>query len=210
MTDDKSQSSRRSHATSTSRSLIVRVKDNDGDAWDRLVSLYAPLICHWCRKQGLPEHDMPDVVQEVFKSVAENIDRFQKKSSSDTLRGWLRVITRNKVTDHYRRQGKQADAAGGTAALHRFAELPDIDIDQGATDSVDDDADEEGRQVLFQQAMKLIKEGFRERTWQAFWRVVVDECTPKDVAEELGMSPGAVRVAKSRVLQRLRQELDEV
>ena len=32
----------------------------------------------------------------------------------------------------------------------------------------------------------------------------------QDVADELGMTPGAVRVAKCRVLQRLREELGDV
>ena len=35
----------------------------------------------------------------------------------------------------------------------------------------------------------------------------VDGKLPAEVAEELAMSPGAVRVAKSRVLKRLREEL---
>jgi RNA polymerase sigma-70 factor (ECF subfamily) len=38
----------------------------------------------------------------------------------------------------------------------------------------------------------------------------VEGKSPKDVGAELGMSPGAVRVAKSRVLHRLREELGDL
>jgi RNA polymerase sigma-70 factor (ECF subfamily) len=37
----------------------------------------------------------------------------------------------------------------------------------------------------------------------------VEGRTPRDVAAELAMTSGAVRVAKSRVLQRLREELGD-
>ena len=64
--------------------------------------------------------------------------------------------------------------------------------------------------MLFRQALELIRNEFREPTWQAFWKVVVDGRSPADVAEEMRMNPGAVRVAKCRVLQRLRLELADL
>ena len=75
---------------------------------------------HWCQKHDLTPDDIPDVIQEVFKSVAEHIDRFRKERPKDTFRGWLRVITRNKAIDHHRRLGKEARGVGGAEALDRF------------------------------------------------------------------------------------------
>ena len=48
------------------------------------------------------------------------------------------------------------------------------------------------------------------RTWQAFWRTAVEGQAPKNVAAELGVRPDAVRMAKSRVLRRLRDELPDL
>ncbi len=208
MSQDESTRWNRSRqgVTSTSRSLLVRVKDNDLQAWDRLVTLYTPLVFHWCQKLDVAGDDMPDVVQEVFKSVAEHIEDFQKDRPQDTFRGWLRVITRNKAIDHYRRRAKQFQAAGGTEAMHRLAQQPGPEPHQD-----DDDSDDhEAQNVLFHQALEVIRGDFQERTWRAFWRVVVDERTPGEAADELQMSPGAVRVAKCRVLQRLRQDLGDL
>ena len=51
---------------------------------------------------------------------------------------------------------------------------------------------------------------FHEDGTRSLWLVAVDGRPAKDVGEELSMRPGTVRVAKSRVLQRLRQELGEL
>ncbi len=190
-------------ATTTSRTLLVKLKDNDREAWERLVHLYTPLVCYWCRKLDLPVKDTPDVVQETFKAVSQNIERFRKERPSDTFRGWLRVIVRNKVMDHYRRARSEPAGAGGTAALERFAALP-----AGVEHVAPEDHDTE-RRIVFRQALDAIRGKMSDQTWRAFWRVAIDECSPADVADELGMTSGAVRVAKCRVLQRLRQELGE-
>ena len=59
-------------------------------------------------------------------------------------------------------------------------------------------------------AIEMIRKDFKEQTWQAFWRVVVNGRSAQEVGAELGMRPGTVRVAKSRVLKRLREQLGDV
>src|SRR5437588_9992509 len=90
-------------STATSPSLLDRVKAGDAAAWERLVTLYAPLVFHWCRRWGLRDEDAADVFQDVFQSVAAHIATFHRDRRGDTFRGWLRTITRNKVHDYYRR-----------------------------------------------------------------------------------------------------------
>jgi RNA polymerase sigma-70 factor (ECF subfamily) len=192
-------------STATSRSLLERVKVNDAAAWDQLVNLYGPLVFHWCRGWDLQDQDTADVCQEVFQAVATHIGSFRKERAGDTFRGWLRTITRNKVHDHFRRLGREPGGVGGTDAQARFAELP-------APQPADDDSavGDDAERRLFFRLLDLIRAEFEERTWQAFWRTAVEEQAPKDVAADLGMSPGAVRVAKYRVLHRLREELGDL
>ena len=188
----------------TSRSLLAAVEARDPVAWERLADLYAPLIEHWCRRQGLPEQEIPDVSQDVLHAVAGNIERFRRDRPGDTFRGWLRVITRNKVMDVFRRGKHQQRAAGGTTAMRLLADVPS----PAAAEEVDA---EETRlyQQLVVRALEKVRPQVHEQTWQAFWGVAVAGRPAGDVAEELSMKPGTVRVAKSRVLQRLRQELGE-
>ena len=190
--------------TSTSRSLLARLHANDPVAWDRLVALYAPLVWSWCRKLHLARQDMADVMQEVFKAVAGHYQSFQKDRPGGTFRGWLRTITKNKVLDHFRRLQREPSGAGGTDAQFRWSQVPETDTDDSEADG------NESEHPLFHRALALIQTEFEERSWQAFWRVVVDGRSPQDVAEELAMSPVAVRIAKCRILQRLRQELGDL
>jgi RNA polymerase sigma-70 factor (ECF subfamily) len=207
---DDPQSMRPNAETATSRSLLMRLKDGQPAAWERLTSLYAPLVYHWCRTMRLPEQEMPDVFQQVFQSVASHIQTFQKHRPGDTFRHWLRAITRNKVRDHFRRIARQAQAAGGTDAQLYFSQLaaPPADSDEAEESDAHDEAGEV-RQLL-RSALEQIRAQVHPQTWQAFWKVVVEGKTPEEVGKELAMRPGTVRVAKSRVLSRLRSELGEL
>lgn len=112
----------------------------------------------------------------------------------------MRGITRHKLLDLYRRPGRQPAAAGGTDALRCVHDLP--------APALPDDADETGQ--LYRRALDLIRGEFEERTWEAFWRAGVEEQDTAAVGASLGMTPTAVRIAKSRVLARLRQEAGDL
>ena len=196
-----------SPANPTSRSLLARVRSNDADAWDRLVTLYAPFVFQTCRQARLSAEDAADVFQEVFQAAFAKIASFEKRRPGDTFRGWLRVITRNKVRDHFRRQKREPRAAGGTEIQIRMSQVRAPELEDADEPSADD---ERAELRLFHGALEGIRHRFQERTWQAFLGTVVDGRPPKDVGEELAMSVGAVRVAKSRVLQRLRAELGDL
>lgn len=191
-------------STTTSRSLLERVRRDEPEAWDRLVALYAPLVFQWCRSGGLREQDAADIFQEVFQAVAVHIGGFRKERAGDTFRGWLRTITRNKVHDYFRRRGREPEGVGGSEAQAQLAELP---APQASEDS--SLAEETGEHGLMVRALELVRADFAERTWQAFWRTAIEGRSAPEVAAELSMSAGAVRVAKSRVLQRLREELGD-
>jgi RNA polymerase sigma-70 factor, ECF subfamily len=202
----ESANGNRSCATSTSRSLLSAARCDEADAWRRLVHLYAPLAAVWCRRSGVASQDIADVLQEVFAAVARNLARFRKERPADTFRGWLATITRNKVRDYYRQRGEEPAAVGGTEATARLAQVLDPLV---ATDEEERCVDDTALGGVMQRALTAIRGEFHERTWQAFWGVVVEGRSAAEVGAELQMRPGHVRVAKSRVLHRLRQELGD-
>lgn len=197
-------SQQRRSATSTSRSLLSRVRSDDAAAWERLVHLYAPLVLSWCRRWRLKEEDLDDIFQEVFRTVARNIDQFQKERPGDTFRGWLRTIVHSRVHDHFRSRAKQQFAIGGSEAMQFFSQVAE------PTRPASDETERADESELYRRAVELIRNEFEERTWRAFWRTAVNGVSARDAADELGMTPGAVRVAKSRVLKRLREELGDL
>lgn len=186
---------------STSSTLLERLRGRDEEAWQRLVRLYAPLVERWCGHAGVRGPDAEDVRQEVFRAVATGLEGFRRDRPDDSFRGWLRGITRHKLLDHFRRRGSQPEAQGGTDAQRRLLGVAEPDLPD------DTEADLTG---LYHRALGLVRSEFEERSWQAFWRTAVDGQSPADVAAALGITPAAVRKAKSRVLHRLRQELGDL
>ena len=151
--------------------------------------------------QGLQDHDASDVTQEVFRSVATNIDSFRRERQGDSFRGWLWTICRNKVRDHFRSLENRPAATGNSnfhQLLQRLPEtLPDEDSDNGQADKA----------RIHMRALKLIEAEFPVHQWQAFLRVTAGGEKPAHVAEDLKISVWSVYQAKSRVLRRLRTEV---
>ncbi|MEI6504070.1 MAG: sigma-70 family RNA polymerase sigma factor, partial [Armatimonadota bacterium] len=117
--------------------------------------------------------------------------------------GWLRTVTQNKIRDFFRRQRGKPLASGGTAALEQLAQLAE---EPPTTASGGPPCTELLR--LRRRAVEIVQAGVEERTWQAFWRVVVEGRSVSEVAEELGLSSQAVYDAKYRLRRKLRQELE--
>ena len=191
---------------STSRSMLTGAQQDEPAAWTRLVALYAPLVTAWCRRWSVAPQDVTDVVQDVFTAVAKNVARFRKELPQDSFRAWLATITRNKVRDYFRGRGDEPSAAGGTEAWQRISQVCDPLDDESVSECTEENA---AFSDLLRRALESIRGEFHERTWQAFWRTVVEGQSAAEAGAELRMQPGAVRVAKSRVLWRLRKELGE-
>jgi RNA polymerase sigma-70 factor (ECF subfamily) len=186
----------------TPLSLLERARRREEDAWSRLVALYRPLVLFWCGRAALAASDAEDVTQEVFASVAGNLGNFRRDRPGDTFRGWLRIITRNAILAHARRNKGRPRAEGGEA----WERLQDV-----AEPPSDGDAEETAEvKRLYRGLVEQVRVEFEERTWQAFWRTAIEERSPAALVEELGMSVSAIRQAKSRVLRRLKQEMGEL
>ena len=57
-------------------------------------------------------------------------------------------------------------------------------------------------------AMERVKNEFQENTWRSFWLTAVEGVAVPEVAKQIGLTPGAIYVAKSRVLARLKEEVE--
>ena len=159
-------------------------------------------VYRWARDSGLQPSDAADVAQDVFSSLTAHIARFSHEKRDNTFRGWLWTVTRNRVRDHYRDRRQQACAAGGTDAHVRLEQLAETPPDSRSASGLQELGGMRSR------ALQLIRQEFDDRSWKAFWRAAVEGDRPADVAADLGVTVWAVYKARSRVLQRLRAELD--
>ena len=193
----------------TSKSLLQRARSNDALAWQRLVQLYTPLVYYWCGQWGCRRSDWDDVAQEVFLAVAHSLPTFRHDRPTDTFRGWLRGVTRNTLLMHGRRLSQHPQATGGTDAMLQLNAVPQASAAPQASASADPEAPAE-MHVLNQRALEMVKGEFEVKTWQMFWLATVEGRLPVDIAADLGVSAAAVRMAKSRVLRRLKEEFEDL
>ena len=190
--------------SSISSTLLERIKEHRPEAWQRLVDLYGPVVYRWCRQSGVGPEDAADLTQEVFRAVATHVSSFRRRTEGDSFGAWLGTITRNKMRDHFRRRHHLGEARGGTHAQQQLQQIPE------PADFCEEGSRLDHDGMLSRRALQLVRDEFENRTWEAFHQTAVAGRKPVDVADELGMSLQAVYKAKSRVLQRLRQEFGDL
>ena len=78
-------------------------------------------------------------------------------------------------------------------------------VEETPSESEEADWENEYRKHVFKWAVRRVQPQVTEQTWQAFWMTAVDDLDATEVATTLGMDRGAVYVAKSRVIARMRQ-----
>lgn len=190
--------------SSISSTLLERVRGRNREAWQRLVDLYGPAVYRWCRQLGVGSADAADVVQDVFAAVTANVGRFRRDRPGDSFGAWLRTITRHRVCDHFRRRQSQPHARGGSSGQEQLLNLAEAEEESSLGPPVEK---VEKAGAFCRRMLELVRSEFENRTWEAFWRIVVDGQSPGEVAAAMELSLAAVYQAKSRVLRRLRQEL---
>lgn len=188
----------------TRPTLLLRIRNSADDlAWREFVDLYTPLVYNFACARGLSPADAADVVQETLRSVALAIGNFDYDPALGTFRSWLYTVARSKLNNHFRTRARNPAGSARTTIIRMVEEHPDPA-----------DAEEQWelayRQRVFHWAAEKIQHEFQSKTWEAFWRVAVEHQTASTVASDLDISVGALYVAKSRVIARLRQTIESL
>ncbi len=186
----------------TRYSLIEKIKNpRDAEAWHEFASIYQPLIFKICCSRGMQHADATDVTQDVLARIAQAIEQFRYDQSGATFRGWLYRITRNMVADFFRKGKKDLLQHADRTTELRFDKDP-------ARDECREFQIEFQRQV-FTVVARQVQNQVKPQTWAAFWETEMENRHVESVASELEMTPGAIYVARSRVIARLRKEVQK-
>jgi RNA polymerase sigma factor (sigma-70 family) len=189
----------------TRPSLLLRLRDaQDAQAWSQFVDLYGPLIYDFLRKQGLQDADAADLMQEVLWAVSGAVGRLEYDPQRGSFRGWLFTVVRNKLRNFLAARQRQGRGSGDSGMLHWLEQQPGRDADQEAL------WDQEYNRRLFARAAEQVRPDVQESTWQAFWQTAVEGKNPREVAVVLGTTLAAVYLAKSRVMARLKEQIEEL
>jgi RNA polymerase sigma-70 factor (ECF subfamily) len=186
----------------TRQSLLLRAQTGEENAWKDLTDLYRPLIIGWLNRQGVPAVDLEDIAQDVLLTVVKQLPNFEHSGRRGAFRSWLRTIVCSRTIDYWRGAVSSTQASGGSGATAALQQIADPDS------ALNRRWDEEHDRYVINCLLDLVEEEFEPTTLRAFRRLALEGASGAEVAQELGLSVAAVYMAKSRVLQRIRQEAE--
>jgi RNA polymerase sigma-70 factor (ECF subfamily) len=135
---------------------------------------------------GIARDDVEDVVQEVLLAI--HLKRHTWDPSMP-LGPWVLAIARNKMIDDLRRRGRRPEVS--------------IDLTQFDIEGEDQQASIDAHDV------KRVLNGLSERNREIVQSISIDGHSARDVADRLGMTEVAVRVALHRSLKTLADTYQE-
>lgn len=186
----------------TRHSLIVRLKDEQNElAWEEFVVQYEAFLQRFAVRQGVPERHVADVVQNILLAIARSIDGWQPDGQAASFRRWLATVARNVVIKFMTRERRQASGQGGTEVL---------DLLQGVAAEPDADQIQRYEHEFIVWAAEQVRSEFIETSWVAFWATIIEGRSVSKVAAELRISPGSIYMSRSRIMARIRQQMEEV
>jgi RNA polymerase sigma factor (sigma-70 family) len=189
----------------TRQSLVLRLRNlDDQEAWSEFVGIYEPLIYQLARRKGLQDADARNLCQEVFQAVAGAIEHWDPNPAKGRFRGWLFRITRNLLVNYFADQRRHGGGTGSTS----IQQMLEARLAKDAQTEAEFAA--EFQRQAFRWAAGQVKHEFARNTWEAFWKTGVENKGIEEVASELGVSVGAVYIARSRVLARLRERVQQL
>lgn len=168
--------------------LVDGVRDGDADAWDELVTRYAPLVWSICLRFHFNEVDAHDVGQTVWLRLVEYLPRLRDPAA---LPGWIAITTRNECLRLIRLEQRDQDATQQSGSIQRFT-----------TEMVD-----EGLLIAERNAALRAAFGQLAAPCQRLLKALLAD-PPRSyasIADELGMPTGSVGPRRARCLERLRR-----
>jgi RNA polymerase sigma-70 factor (ECF subfamily) len=173
----------------------------DDAAWEEFASIYRPIIVRIALRKQLPFDDAEDLAQQVLLLVLKNISKWKSDPARARFRTWLQTVVRNATMNALTRRPMD-QASGGTSSLQQLNQCPD------KADSLWFDL--EWQRETLRWVAQQIRGEFESTTWNAFWDTAIEQLSAQEVAERIGKSVGAVYIARSRVMQRIKQRIADL
>ncbi len=187
------------HGPETRPTLIGKLADPACEqAWNEFARLYRDIVYRVARARGLQDADAEDVIQEVFRIVSRKVESFDSKGAG-SFRAWLHKLARDVAVDRLRKP--QLDIGTGDSLVgQQLQQVP-------ATEDTGTLWDLEVKREQLLQACQRIRDQFSEPVWRSFWLTAIEQQSISEAAKQLGKTEGSVRVARCRVISRLKQEV---
>lgn len=194
----------------TRQSLLSRLKNcDDQESWKVFFDTYWKLIYSAGRKAGLTDAEAQDVVQETVISVLKSMPGFKYKAERGSFKAWLLRLTSWRIVDQIRKRQRgienleqNSDASTATSGMGRLADPAGLKLESLW--------DEEWEANLIEAAIERVKRKVDSKQYQIFDLYVVKKWSVLKVTRILGVNPGKVYLAKHRIGNLVKKEIDHI
>lgn len=180
-------------AVTTHVSLLARLRDDaDQAAWREFHERYADLIRGFASRQGLQPADCDDIVQDVLVKLSAALPEFRYDPGRGKFRSYLKTVAVRAIATRF------SQKRGQTPVSINGNERP---AEPG--DNADDTWEVEWRRYHVRRAMRSLTLEFNRADVRAFEQYGIEGRPVHQVAVALDLSPAQVYQAKSVLLRRL-------
>lgn len=176
-------------------SLLDELKEtHSSDRWDEFSREYGLLLRLWLVGQNVDPNDADDIQQETMAAVVQDLKKFEHNGREGAFRRWLRTILANRLRRMWEKRKREPASVD-------LAELADSLED--TSNPLCQAWDREHRNFILTSLLNRARKRMDAATIDLFERIVLQEEPAEKVAQEVGISLGAVRVRQHRVLREL-------
>jgi len=184
----------------TRASIFLRLRDTNTEqrelSWEEFSSRYGRVIVGFARNAGLPAQDAEDILQDVLFGFFRVSGDFEYDPAKGRFRGYLKRVTLNAIRARHRRRRPE---------VH-----PEVEALPADPATVNKLWSHEWSKNALEHALDDVSPRFERETYQAFELYGRRGVPLAAVAEQLGMSPEAVRQAKCRVARAVREAMERI
>ncbi|MEZ6062485.1 MAG: sigma-70 family RNA polymerase sigma factor [Planctomycetaceae bacterium] len=189
----------------TRASLLSGLRDSSDESrfeysWERFNERYTPRMYRWARRMGLSQADAEEVCQDLMLKLLKRLKTLTYNPDL-TFRGWLRAVTRNAVIDFIEARKRMHPMED--TALQALVDRHPLEQELNRL------FDEELLATACESAeARLRRTETGTRNWEIFVRLQAPDSVPDAIADEFRIRRHAVYVAKNRVMEVLRDEVN--
>jgi len=198
----------------TRASLLERLKDlGDQTSWNRFYETYHDLIFSVARRAGLNEAEASEVVQDTLISVAKKMPEFTYDPAKDSFKGWLLTVVRWRIRDQLAKRSADAPKQSSLSQGQQEQDTRTATVDRvpdPAKPALEGIWDEEWDSQLLQTALARMKRQVQPQHYQIYHLHVVLGQSPREVARSLGVNTAQIYLAKHRVGNLLKKEIQRL
>ena len=185
-------------------------------SWDQFVSQYSKMVYSYIHGalRGYGRVNTPELVDELYQEafVALLKDDFRKLKSfgwknNCSFSTWLKVVTGRLVLDYLKKYTNQTK---GRDSLDDVTESEDVDK-RTLLDKQEDKQPSPAEALYDEEKIELVRKQVQKlsATDQLLFRLIYADTPVDDIAKHMNKSVEAIYMQKTRVLDKLRRELQK-